>query len=280
MRDFEKLLQDNLKPMEKTPPDGTWERLQNRLDKETKYHRNRKWKTYSAVALAAVATATTIAIANRHPNGDNNAPSATYITTLDASALEEKTIEKQEETIQVVKAEPIVSSSCNNTTSLQAADHEGQQPAAQEPQLPSGIEHLKELGIQPDQSYEQMTSEPIEPTAATKVAPATTPTPEPTVSTATREPQDTRRNIDQILRIPNLLTPNGDGYNDCWVLHDLENFSNVQVQIFNSHNKIVYSSKKYTNDFCGEGLPEGNYFYIITIKEKNYSRRGVLVIKK
>ena len=84
-----------------------------------------------------------------------------------------------------------------------------------------------------------------------------------------------------ILRIiPNVITPNGDGYNDCWVIPDLERYGKVQVQIYTAGNQRVYSSPSYDNSFCGADLPSGNYFYILKLHDYNIVRRGVLVIRR
>lgn len=80
--------------------------------------------------------------------------------------------------------------------------------------------------------------------------------------------------------IPNLITPNGDGYNDCWVIPDLEKYGTMQVQIYTARSKRVYSSQDYQNDFCFDDLPEGNYFYVIVFKEISRTLRGVLVVKR
>ena len=82
------------------------------------------------------------------------------------------------------------------------------------------------------------------------------------------------------LLIPTLLTPNGDGINDCWVIPDLEQYGQVQLQIYTAQSQRVYSNNDYHNDFCGNGLPEGNYFYVLVLRDYNYSRRGVFVIRK
>ena len=96
------------------------------------------------------------------------------------------------------------------------------------------------------------------------------------------EPRDTtvHRKTDVSIVIPNLLTPNGDGYNDCWVIPNLENYGTVQVQIYTDKSKRIFNSSDYHNEFCGDGYPDGNYFYVIQFREHNVSRRGVLVIKR
>lgn len=67
--------------------------------------------------------------------------------------------------------------------------------------------------------------------------------------------------------IMNLITPNGDGYNDTWQISDLNNISPAQVTIYSRAGRQVYSTNDYNNDwngtFNGNPLPEGTYYYII-----------------
>lgn len=113
---------------------------------------------------------------------------------------------------------------------------------------------------------------PPAPTSAAN--PAVNPAVNPAATTSTTEA------IEKQLYIPNLLTPNSDGYNDCWVLKGTEGLGTIHVQIFSAKGRRVYSASDYANDFCGADLPSGNYFYVITIKEKDFTRRGVLVIRR
>ena len=82
------------------------------------------------------------------------------------------------------------------------------------------------------------------------------------------------------ISIPNVVTPNADGHNDCWRIPDLAKYGRASVQIFTAQRKRVYASDNYNGDFCGDDLPSGNYFYELNIRQYNYVRRGVLVIKR
>ena len=74
--------------------------------------------------------------------------------------------------------------------------------------------------------------------------------------------------------IYNLVTPNGDGVNDTWIIDCIENFPDNTVRIFNRWGDLVNSYDHYNNfskvwdgaDFKGTRLPDGTYFYIINIK--------------
>ncbi|MCB9223742.1 MAG: gliding motility-associated C-terminal domain-containing protein [Crocinitomicaceae bacterium] len=73
-----------------------------------------------------------------------------------------------------------------------------------------------------------------------------------------------------LLSIPNLITPNGDGYNDHWQIKNLEGFPEAEVTVFNIYGQIVYASAPYNNNWGGEykgkQLPDGTYFYILDLK--------------
>jgi gliding motility-associated-like protein len=67
------------------------------------------------------------------------------------------------------------------------------------------------------------------------------------------------------------LTPNGDGFNDVWVIDGIAGLRGVEVQIFNRWGALVWSSAEYNNTtnvwngtgLNGESLPDGTYFYLI-----------------
>lgn len=67
------------------------------------------------------------------------------------------------------------------------------------------------------------------------------------------------------IRIPNLITPNGDKKNDVWDLKELPMADLCSVRIYNNEGILVYSVSNYNNDwdgsFRGKKLPEGVYFY-------------------
>ncbi|MEN9510395.1 MAG: hypothetical protein RLZZ370_214 [Bacteroidota bacterium] len=67
------------------------------------------------------------------------------------------------------------------------------------------------------------------------------------------------------IRIPNLITPNGDQKNDLWDLKELPMADLCSVRIYNNQGILVFSASNYNNDwdgtFRGTKLPEGVYFY-------------------
>lgn len=68
----------------------------------------------------------------------------------------------------------------------------------------------------------------------------------------------------------NILTPNGDGVNDVWVIKDLEKFPENEVTVFDRSGRTVFYTKNYQNDWTGylsgKLLTEGTYYYVIKLK--------------
>lgn len=69
----------------------------------------------------------------------------------------------------------------------------------------------------------------------------------------------------------NILTANGDGKNDTWVIKDLDKYPDNEVTVFDRAGRIVFIAKNYQNDWTGtlsgHPLAEDAYYYIIKIKK-------------
>ena len=69
--------------------------------------------------------------------------------------------------------------------------------------------------------------------------------------------------------IPNVITPNGDGFNDVWDIRDLEGYPNNEVRIVNRWGDEVFEQAPYQNKWAGtwrgQELPGGTYYYILII---------------
>lgn len=94
--------------------------------------------------------------------------------------------------------------------------------------------------------------------------------------------------------IYNSVSPNGDGYNDHFVIDKIERFPNNKVEIFNRWGVKVFSTKRYNNqnnNFAGFSsgrvtidnnikLPTGTYFYIIEYEYTDVDTNTTQTIKK
>ncbi|MBX2927119.1 MAG: gliding motility-associated C-terminal domain-containing protein [Saprospiraceae bacterium] len=67
----------------------------------------------------------------------------------------------------------------------------------------------------------------------------------------------------------NIITPNGDGFNDVLEFPNITKFDAYKLTVFNRHGAVVYESVNYQNDWDGtrngKPLPDGVYFYILRI---------------
>ena len=90
------------------------------------------------------------------------------------------------------------------------------------------------------------------------------------------------------LEVYNLISPNGDGLNDVFVIDGITLFDN-EVKIFNRWGNKVYEARNYQNDWNGvantgrifgkgERLPVGTYFYTVELKDENVNFAGWLYI--
>jgi gliding motility-associated-like protein len=83
------------------------------------------------------------------------------------------------------------------------------------------------------------------------------------VTDTVRVPRDTS------VYIPNVFTPNGDDYNENFVILNLP--ANSKITIANRWGKEVFSSSNYQNNWNGEGTADGIYFY--TLQMSNPRKR-------
>lgn len=68
------------------------------------------------------------------------------------------------------------------------------------------------------------------------------------------------------LKFPNVFTPNNDNINDTYKISGLEFYPENEFTILNRWGNHVYEQKSYQNNWTGDGLNEGTYFYVLKIK--------------
>jgi len=69
------------------------------------------------------------------------------------------------------------------------------------------------------------------------------------------------------LKIPNVITPNGDGVNDVFVVENLEYYINGSLKVFNRWGQQVYESLTYLNNWSPNELEGGTYFYQMVVQK-------------
>ena len=82
--------------------------------------------------------------------------------------------------------------------------------------------------------------------------------------------------------LPNVITPNGDGKNDCLIFNEIpEGSCNDQftdITIFNRWGKQVYYSKNKDQNWCPNTISAGYYFYVVQYTQKSF-KGGLTVLK-
>lgn len=80
----------------------------------------------------------------------------------------------------------------------------------------------------------------------------------------------------ETLKIPNAISPNGDGVNDEFIIPNLEYYPNNRLQIYNRWGALVYEKAPYKNDWdgrsnhssaVGDQLPVATYYYVLSLGE-------------
>lgn len=92
--------------------------------------------------------------------------------------------------------------------------------------------------------------------------------------------------VDLSTSIPvhNMLTPNGDGFNDKWDLSSVPDIENAKIYVVNRWGWEVFKAEEgYNNDWdgtiAGEPLADGSYLYVIQFNDDNKEPlRGALQI--
>ncbi len=88
--------------------------------------------------------------------------------------------------------------------------------------------------------------------------------------------------IEATINIRNVVTPNGDGFNDFWMITGIEEFPETEVHVFNIYGQEVYQSMDYQNDwgatYRGNKLPHGTYHYVVKLKDAEDVIKGNLMI--
>jgi gliding motility-associated-like protein len=94
------------------------------------------------------------------------------------------------------------------------------------------------------------------------------------VDTASR-----KYSVNNILTAPNSFTPNGDGFNDLFVVKGLSAFPDSKLIIFNRWGTEIYNSTDYNNDWNGGDYPDADYYYVLEVSNGD-KLKGFVTLKR
>ncbi|MBL7932675.1 MAG: gliding motility-associated C-terminal domain-containing protein, partial [Bacteroidia bacterium] len=91
---------------------------------------------------------------------------------------------------------------------------------------------------------------------------------------------------DGFIVIPfNILTPDGNGLNDQWIVKNIQSYPENSVVIFDQWNQKVFETKSYKNDWAGVNqkgdiLPDATYYYILRFPESGKKYTGYITLMR
>ena len=81
--------------------------------------------------------------------------------------------------------------------------------------------------------------------------------------------------------VPNVFTPNSDSFNQFFEIRNIQLYANAHLIIVDRWGMTVLEKNGYVNDWDGDDLPSGVYFYILTLNRNNIRPlKGTLSIIK
>ena len=82
------------------------------------------------------------------------------------------------------------------------------------------------------------------------------------------------------INAPTAFTPDGDGYNDTWILENMENYPEAIVSVFNTWGNKVFESngiyQPWDGTFNGKKLPAATYYYVINLNNGTAPYSGAI----
>lgn len=72
----------------------------------------------------------------------------------------------------------------------------------------------------------------------------------------------------------NTFTPNGDGFNDQWIIQGIDRFPDAEVLVYSRWGQLVYRSRNFTG-WDGGNLPTAVYYYVIDLNPLGFDTRPI-----
>ncbi|MEP7264282.1 MAG: gliding motility-associated C-terminal domain-containing protein, partial [Bacteroidota bacterium] len=88
-----------------------------------------------------------------------------------------------------------------------------------------------------------------------------------------------------LIELPSAFSPNGDGFNDFFVVKGIEDFRENKLTVFDRWGVEVYSKSNYLNEWNGvnndnDDIPDGTYFYILNVQGVREVFKGFVDVRR
>lgn len=79
------------------------------------------------------------------------------------------------------------------------------------------------------------------------------------------------------VHVYNAITANGDDLNDFFYIDNIGLYPGHHVEVYNRWGNRVFASDDYQNNWDGGNLPDGNYFYLVTLPDATVLKGNLLL---
>jgi len=67
--------------------------------------------------------------------------------------------------------------------------------------------------------------------------------------------------------VPNIMTPNGDGDNDTFIVDGINNYNGSTLQVYNRWGNLIFEDLDYNGKWGATDTADGTYYYILGVNE-------------
>ena len=82
------------------------------------------------------------------------------------------------------------------------------------------------------------------------------------------------------VEIPNVVSANGDGVNDRFIIKNIEFHANTSLTIYDRWGRVVFTSTDYKNEWKADGVSPGTYFYVVDVPDDKKYNGFITVFKE
>lgn len=257
-----------------------------------------------AVGAAAVATTAVILAVTGAFSPKETVTPEKQIVVVEPTRTDETMPVIEENVSSVSPAQP-AEKTATPATALPSAATADESPVAATASSPAPAEPAPKAAVSPAEptptpiSPAPKATSSATPASASEASSTSKATPKPTATTKPAQTSSLTDLSDPVLEdaetfssidfappvalvIPNIITPNGDGSNDVFIIQGIEQTERNRLIIRNNNGSIVFQTVNYRNDWGAPHLPDGTYFYqfVYTLHGIDETRTGTLTIMR